>query len=57
MRCVNSFWFILINFIKTLLVAAEERAETVIKSAREHMYLQPFKDIMLEFFEKGMFTY
>ncbi|XP_053384577.1 formin-like [Mercenaria mercenaria] len=39
--------------IKKDFEAAEERAEKVIKSAREHVYLQPFKDIMTEFFEKG----
>ncbi|XP_060554062.1 uncharacterized protein LOC132715098 isoform X2 [Ruditapes philippinarum] len=39
--------------IKKDFESAEERAEKVIKSAREHAYLQPFKDIMTAFFEKG----
>lgn len=39
--------------IKKDFEAAEERADKVIRSAREHVYLQPFKDIMTEFFEKG----
>jgi len=36
-----------------MFTAAEQRADKVIKSAKEHVYLQPFKDIMTEFFEKG----
>jgi hypothetical protein len=48
---------VFLSFEKKILSAAEERAEKVIKSAREHMYLQPFKDIMTAFFEKGGLTY
>ncbi|XP_052216251.1 uncharacterized protein LOC127834445 isoform X2 [Dreissena polymorpha] len=39
--------------IKADFNAAEERADKVIKSAKEHVHLQPFKDIMTEFFEQG----
>ena len=36
------------------IAAAEERAAKVIKSAKEPVYLQPFKDTMTEFFQKGI---
>ena len=43
----------MINLFSVFL-AAEERAAKVIQSAKEPMYLQPFKDTMTAFFEKGM---
>ncbi|KAL4238472.1 riboflavin kinase [Mactra antiquata] len=39
--------------IKKDFEAAEERAEKVINSAKDLVYLQPFKDMMVQFFEKG----
>lgn len=35
------------------IIAAEQTAEKVIRAAKEHIYLQPFKDFMTDFFEKG----
>jgi hypothetical protein len=45
--------WMLSDHVIVVVVAAEERADKVITSARELVYLQPFKDIMTDFFEKG----
>lgn len=43
---------VILNFIHLLLLAAEKRADKVVKNSSPQ-FVEPFKEIMLTFFNKG----